>query len=149
MRPTNYHHSPTLSTLKGTKIEHGICYKLDLLAQLNCNADQLAGSFYCHRNAVFYDHHIDLLPSCCPATLTIKGIDVTSQYKKQLIRAYTKPRYMPHNQHRSHWDHKTVSSIAWRSLKVALRQIQRPTLCTKVCNDSLPRTNPKSYIDGD
>ena len=31
-----------------------------------------------------------------------------------------------------------MSSIAWRALKVALRRIHRPTLCTKVCNDLLP-----------
>ena len=28
--------------------------KLDLPAQLNCDADQLAGRFYYHRDAVFY-----------------------------------------------------------------------------------------------
>ena len=60
--------------------------KLDLPAQLNCDADQLAGQFYYNRNAVFYDH-VDILPSC-PAKLTINNIDVTSQYKKQLIQAY-------------------------------------------------------------
>ena len=63
--------------------------KLDLPAQLNCDADQLAGRFYYHWNAVFYGH-VDLLPSC-PAKLTIDDIDVTSQYKKQLIGAYTEP----------------------------------------------------------
>ena len=39
--------------------------------------------------AVFYGH-IDILPSC-PAKLTINTIDVTSQFKKKLIQAYTKP----------------------------------------------------------
>ena len=110
--------------------------KLDLPAQLNCDADHITGRFYYHRNAVFYDH-VDLLPSC-PVKLTINGIDVTSQYKNQLIRAFTEQKYMAHKQHQFHWDHATVSSIAWRPLKVALRWIHRPTLCTKVCNDLLP-----------
>ena len=57
--------------------------KLDLPAQLHCDADKLAGRYYYHPDAVFYNH-VDLLPSC-PAILTIKDIDVTSQYKKQLI----------------------------------------------------------------
>ena len=53
---------------------------------------------------------------------------------------------MTHNQHKFRWDHETVSSIAWawRSRKVTLRQIQRPTLYTKVCNDLLP-TNQIMY----
>mmetsp|Transcript_22359 Transcript_22359/g.45619 ORF Transcript_22359/g.45619 Transcript_22359/m.45619 type:complete len:206 (-) Transcript_22359:433-1050(-) len=110
--------------------------KLDLPAQFNCDTDQLAGRFYYHRDAVFYDH-VDLLPSCL-ANLTINNIDVTSQYKKQLIQTYTKPQYMAHNQHRFQWDHVTLSSITWRPLKVALRRIHRPTLCTKVCNDLIP-----------
>ena len=54
--------------------------KLDLPAQLNCDAVQLAGRFYYQRDAVFYNR-VDLLPSC-PAKLMIKDIDVTSQYKK-------------------------------------------------------------------
>mmetsp|Transcript_21360 Transcript_21360/g.48164 ORF Transcript_21360/g.48164 Transcript_21360/m.48164 type:complete len:307 (-) Transcript_21360:187-1107(-) len=110
--------------------------KLDLPAQLNCDANQLAGRYYYHCDAVFYKH-IDLLPSC-PEMLTIHKVDVTSQYKKQLMRAYTEPRYMAHHQQRFHWDHTTVSSIAWRVLKIALQRIHCPTLCTKVCNDLLP-----------
>ena len=42
------------------------------------------------------------------------------------------------------WNHATVSSIPWRSLKVALRWIHRPSLCTKVCSDLLP-TNQILY----
>ena len=45
---------------------------------------------------------------------------------------------MAHNQHQFQVDHETVSSIAWGSLKVALRRIHGPTLCTKVCNDLFP-----------
>ena len=54
--------------------------KLDLPAQLNCDADHLAGRYYYHPDAIFYNH-VDLLPSC-PAKLTINNIDVTSQYNK-------------------------------------------------------------------
>ena len=72
--------------------------ELDLPAQLNIDADQLARDFYKHSAAVFYDH-INILSSC-PAMLTINNFDITSQHKKQLVQAYTKPRCMASKQQR-------------------------------------------------
>jgi len=70
--------------------------------------------------------------------LAIRGVSVTSNYRKQLIRAYVEPEYMQYLQYRFGWSDTTISSIAWKSFKLAVNRIRRDVLITKVCNDLLP-----------
>eukprot|EP00534_Pseudo-nitzschia_fraudulenta_P011028 CAMPEP_0201215086 /NCGR_PEP_ID=MMETSP0851-20130426/188763_1 /ASSEMBLY_ACC=CAM_ASM_000631 /TAXON_ID=183588 /ORGANISM="Pseudo-nitzschia fraudulenta, Strain WWA7" /LENGTH=282 /DNA_ID=CAMNT_0047504501 /DNA_START=938 /DNA_END=1784 /DNA_ORIENTATION=- len=136
---------------------------LDLNAQLNVEADRLAAAFYDHPEANFEER---VLPNpSCPAQLVIAGIDVTSNYKTLLIRAYTEPRYLEYlqrrfdwddtvvdtspgkpspsrcdelnDQRRFDWDDTVVDTIAWKALSISLRRIERACLCTKICNDLL------------
>jgi hypothetical protein len=108
---------------------------LPLEAQLNDDADELAGEYQLSHGA--YRPFINMLPSCT-AMLTIRGISVTSNYKKQLIRAYVEPEYMQYLQYRFEWSDQTISSIAWQSFQIAMKRIRHDVLVTKVCNDLLP-----------
>ena len=56
---------------------------LNISAQLNVDADHLASAFYDHPAAQF-DTRVLPIPSC-PAQLSIAGVDVTSNYRTQLI----------------------------------------------------------------
>ena len=73
-----------------------------------------------------------------PINLIIWWVSMTNDFKHQLRRAYTEPRYIQYLQHRFGWKDRTIEMISWKSLSIALRRIQRTCLCTKVCNDLLP-----------
>jgi hypothetical protein len=64
---------------------------LPLEAPLNVDADELAGEYQEEQGEFLPMMHT--LPSC-PAMLLIGGISVTSNYRKQLIRAYVEPGYI-------------------------------------------------------
>jgi prenyltransferase beta subunit len=64
---------------------------LELEAQLNVDADKYAGDFQLARGK--FQPLVSLLPSC-DAMLSIRGISVTSNYRKHLIRAYVEPEYI-------------------------------------------------------
>jgi hypothetical protein len=61
---------------------------LTLEAQLNVDADK----YFQLANGKLRPI-VSLLPSC-DAMLSIRGISVTSNYRKQLIRAYVEPEYI-------------------------------------------------------
>jgi hypothetical protein len=66
-------------------------YHLSLEAQLNVDADWYAGKYQ--------DKSGKFLPQCtifpaCPVMLSIREITVTSDYKNQLIQAYTEQQYI-------------------------------------------------------
>ncbi|OEU15138.1 hypothetical protein FRACYDRAFT_239817 [Fragilariopsis cylindrus CCMP1102] len=108
---------------------------LPLEAQLNVDADELAGEYQEEQGQFLPIIHI--LPSC-PAMLSIEGISVTSNYRKQLIRAYVEPKYIEYLQNKFGWSNDTITGIAWKCLKLATRRINRDVLLTKICNDLLP-----------
>jgi hypothetical protein len=108
--------------------------ELPLEAQLNIDADALAGE-YQDENGNFKPI-VHMLPSC-PAMLSIGGISVTSNYRKQLTRAYVEPAYIEYVQNKFGWSNETVTGIAWKCLKLAIQRINRDVLITKVCNDLL------------
>jgi hypothetical protein len=64
---------------------------LELEAQLNVDADKYVGDFQLAKGK--FRPIVSLLPSG-DAMLSIRGIRVTSNYRKQLIRAYVEPEYM-------------------------------------------------------
>jgi hypothetical protein len=70
--------------------------------------------------------------------LSIREITVTSDYKNQLIRAYTEPRYIECLQNKFGWSDTVINTIAWKSLSLAVRRINRSVILTKVSNDLLP-----------
>ena len=121
--------------IKGHQDPTKAIHSLPLLAQLNVEADKLAGLYYL--KAPLSTPLASVLPSC-PAMLTINGSSITSDYKNQLIRAYVEPNYMEHLQHKFQWSTPTIKVIAWDALANSLRRIHRPCLTTKICNDILP-----------
>jgi hypothetical protein len=108
---------------------------LPLEAQLNIEADKLAGKY--QEEYGKYRPIINMLPSC-PAMLTIQGISVTSNYRKQLIKAYVEPEYIGYLMRQFEWNEEIVNIISWKSLSLAIQTIQRDVLLTKVCNNLLP-----------
>jgi hypothetical protein len=74
--------------VRGHQDKHTSYDDLSLEAQLNVDADWYAGKYQ--------DESGKFLPQCtllpaCPAMLSIREITVTSDYKNQLIQAYTEP----------------------------------------------------------
>ena len=55
-----------------------------------------------------------------------------------MIKAYIEPRYIGHLQDKYNWSDSVVQIIAWKSLSLALRRINRDVSLTKVCNHLLP-----------
>ena len=121
--------------VRGHQDRHKEYEKLDTYTKLNVQADHLAGD-YQDRKGTFRPL-APVLPSC-PAMISIRGISVTSNIFKQLVRAYTEPRYMGYLQTKHNWTDSTVQSIVWKSLSLAIDRIDRNVLLTKVCNNILP-----------
>lgn len=91
-----YNINATFRWVKGNQDNDTPYADLSLEAQLNIDADALAGEY----QEVYgtYWPLVNILPSC-PAMLTIRGISVTSNYRKQLTRAYVEPEYMQYLQY--------------------------------------------------
>jgi hypothetical protein len=94
---------------------------LELEAQLNVDADKYAGDFQL-ANGKFRPIIVSLLPSC-DAMLSIRGISVTSNYRKQLIRAYVEPDLIQYLQYGFGWPNETIEIILWKCLSLAIQQI--------------------------
>ena len=109
--------------------------KLSDVEQKNVLADQLAGE-YNDVNGAFRPL-ASILPSC-PATLSLRGVSVTSDYKKHLIHAYTEPAYCAYLMKRFKWSEYTLTSIAWKCFRLATMRISRTAVLTKLCNDLFP-----------
>ena len=73
---------PTYVWLKGHQDDNEQYDDLPLEAQLNLDADELAGLF--QQRSGMSRPIVHMMPSC-PAMLLIRGISVTSNYCKQLI----------------------------------------------------------------
>jgi hypothetical protein len=110
---------------------------LVLEAQLNIDVDKYAGDFQLSNGK--FRPIVSLLPSC-DAMLSIRGISVTSNYRKQFKNKgkYVEPEYIQYLQYRFDWPNVTIELIAWKCLSLAIQQINRDVLITKVCNDLLP-----------
>jgi len=130
-----YNIEATFVHVKGHQDSTQEVHSLSLLAQMNVEADHLAGMYYA--KGPLSRNNVDLLPSC-PAMLNINGASITSDYKNQLIRGYVEPHYMEHLQIKFGWSNATIQIISWGALSCSLRRINRPCLTTKICNDLLP-----------
>ena len=130
-----YNLDTSYSWVRGHQDKNTAYNDLSLNAQLNVDADWYAGKYQ--------DESGKFLPQCmllpaCPVMLSIRDISVTSDYKNQLIRAYTEPRYIEHLQNKFGWSDTIIGTIAWKSLSLAARRLNSSVLLTKVCNDLLP-----------
>ena len=103
----------TLIHIKGHQDNHTSYNDLPLLAQLNVDADLLADRFY--HEGPLSTPHAPVLPAC-PETLSIRGVSITNDYERQLIRAYTEPTYISYIQEKYKWNDETVQWIVWKSL---------------------------------
>ena len=108
---------------------------LDVVAKLNVLADQLAVDH--NKRYGQFCPQACILPSC-PAQLSIQGVSVTGKYNKQIVQAYTEPRYAAYLMQRFEWRDGVFGSISWESFWTAMQRISRDTVLTKICNDILP-----------
>jgi hypothetical protein len=81
--------------VEGHQDDNAIYDDLPLEAQLNIDADELAGIF--QQRSGKSRPIVHMLPSC-PAMLLIQGISITSNCRKQLIRASVEPTYIQYLQ---------------------------------------------------
>ena len=63
--------------------------------------------------------------------VSIRRISITSNLFKQLVRAYTEPRYIQHLQDKFKWSASDVRNIAWKSLALAIERIDRGIVLLK------------------
>jgi hypothetical protein len=92
-----YNIKATFYWVKGHQDNNKTYEELPLEAQLNIDADELAGEF--QEEYGKFRPLVHVLPSC-PAMLAMRGISITSNYRKQLIRAYVEPQYIQHLQYK-------------------------------------------------
>jgi hypothetical protein len=130
-----YNIKATFYWVKGHQDNNQAYEELPLEAQLNIDADELAGEF--QEEYGKFRPLVHVLPSC-PAMLAIRGISITSNYRKQLIRAYVEPQYIQHLQYKFQWSDDTIEDIARKCLALAIQRIRRNVLLTKICNNLLP-----------
>lgn len=135
MTQHNNNINATFKWVKGHQDKKKKKEELSLEAQLNIEADALAGEF--QESYGKFRPLVHMLPSCT-AMLSIRGISITSNYKKQLVRAYVEPEYIQYLQYRFEWSDSTIQTIAWKCLSLAIQRIRRDVLVTKVCNELLP-----------
>jgi hypothetical protein len=126
---------PIYIWVKGHQDDDSQYKDLSLEAQLNIDADELAGIF--QQQSGKSRPIVHMLPNC-PALLLIQGISITSNYRKQLIRASVEPTYIQHLQYKFGWSDEIVTSIAWKRSSLAIPRINRDVILTKICNDLLP-----------
>ena len=130
-----YNLKPSYHWVKGHQDDNTSTEELSIVAQLNVEADRLAGEF--QKDHGKFRPLVTLLPSCL-AMLSIRGTSITSNYNKQLIKAYIKPWYIGYIQEKYSWSDSGIQIIAWKCLTLALQQINRDVVLTKICNDILP-----------
>lgn len=130
-----YNISPTFIHVKGHQDKHRKYSELSLYAQLNVDADASVGDYW--EKLCKYSPVTMLLPAC-PAVLSICGVSITNDYKRQLENAFTEPRYIDFLQQKYGWSDFIVQSIAWKCLSRALRQIDRQVVLVKLLHDLLP-----------
>ena len=121
--------------VKGHQDKNTPYMDLNLEAQLNVDADKFAGDFQIEKGK--FRPLVFLLPSC-DAMLSIRGISITSNYRKQLIRAYVEPEYIQYLQYKFQWSNEVIEIVSWKCLSLAIQRINRDVLITKICNDLLP-----------
>ena len=95
----------------------------------------MAGEYQKHHDE--FQLLVSILPSC-QAMLLIRGISVTSNCTKQLLKAYIEPCYIGYLQEKYNWSDIVVQIIAWKFLTLLLQHINRDVVLTKICNNQLP-----------
>ena len=84
--------------------------KLSHMAQLNCDADALAGKYYRQMNQT--TTHVLPLPTN-PVTLLIAKSPITRKYRQKIREAHAKPALYSHLCKRFKWEPSVPDTIAW------------------------------------
>ena len=108
--------------VKGHQDDNTPTEELSIVAQLNVEVDILTGEFQKYHGE--FRPLIKILPSCL-AMLSIRRISITSNYNKQFVKAYVKPRYIRYLQEKYNWSDSVVQLIVWECLTLSLQRINR------------------------
>ena len=103
-------HKPKYTWVKGHQDEHKPYDKLEYAAQINCDADALASSYYQQMQRPI-TREPPLLST--PARLLIADLSTTSKYKSKIRRAYTIPALRAYVCHRFCWEDNILDHISW------------------------------------
>jgi exonuclease III len=102
--------TPTLKWIRGHQDTHTPYARLKFPAQLNCDADNLASTYYNLEQDM--PQEVTRFPSD-PVQLRIGGTVITSKLKSKLRSAYTKPPLQEYLCQRFQWSHEVYESVAW------------------------------------
>jgi hypothetical protein len=133
LRPT----SPKIRHIFGHQDKDKEYSELSLPAQLNCDADALAGQFLLqHDNLQHVTAHIFPAGGCL---LQSRDGTISHDHKKQLQLARTEPPLRQRLCHRFAWADATFDDVAWTCHGCALRRhLKHKTTFVKYLHDWLP-----------
>ena len=124
---------PSFQWIKGHQDDLQEYDDLTFEAILNIAADKRAKEFNNEKGRIQLDPEEDMVPSNT-AALIIQGSMVSSNYYDRLVETYSELRYMTYLQRRFAWNDDTLRSIAWKSFKNAIANIDRTVVITKLTN---------------
>ena len=131
------HLHATFQHMKGHQDNKKPFSSLDLLAQLNVEADQFAGDFLCQNG-----DNLPLIPlmPTRPISLEIGGLSsIPLQYKKTIREAASGPPLLAEMQAMYSWPTSVLNSVDWEAHRAGLQsQPTRRIHYVKLCHKVLP-----------
>ena len=122
-------HKINLIWIKGHQDDDTPYEDLSLEAQLNCEADALAGEFIDANHSMAYEW-VPILPTS-GLQLNLPTGTVTAKHKRAVRLAKHEPPMIQHMKEQNHWDDQTFRTIDWEAHRIALRR-NRKMKCTLV-----------------
>ena len=110
---------------------------LDLEAQLNCDADQLAADVHNHKPRKLYN--VVPLSRACPVHFDLSNSTVTSKLPNKIRRSWNNSKLKEHIAKTNNWTPQTTKTVDWNLHKRSLsKQIGKKIHYCKLVHDILP-----------
>lgn len=135
----------TITYVKGHQDRDRVYHQLNLMAQLNVDADHMAGEFQeVHGRA----HPLVLMSPLTKAHLHLSDGTVTGKYDRVLQHEATAKPLLLYIQQKNGWTPSVMKYIHWDAHGSALRQRpERRTHMTKLLHELLPTTGQANKFD--
>jgi Reverse transcriptase (RNA-dependent DNA polymerase) len=126
----------TIQYIKGHQDEKTPYAQLSLFAQLNCDADKLAGDYQDLHGCV---RPLILMTPRTKALIHLPEGSITGKFASKLRLAYSGPRLLKAMQEKYQWSEVTTMAVNWEAHGTALgKQIKRNMHFTKMVQDIIP-----------